>query len=711
MPFLDQTQYYLNTASSIVNNAVQAEWQTNTSLSDDNGLHTHDTSVSKFLRGGRLDNLLNAHNKIVNGMEDPSFFAFTFGIDKSFSGLFGDPNMMNLRLYDLNTDRNYSVLTYLQNAISPDTNSLLNDGDLIRKEKNTYANLDSLLMYDNERNVIGTKTGSNVNLTFGQEWIDMSQFVNGFQEIANNHPYMFQSVDGLQDAYKKYYNIHKDSFLGGNDTKIKIKCLESMDLRMSALFDCYFRAVYNHKYRRMNIPRNLLKFDCWLLVHDLRNVRADHTDIMTSINGWNKKVTKDIVNHMSTILFKFKNCYFDIEEIGTMLSTISNAEANQTTFEFAFNYTDIDIYINALADFIRGDNERYGDSDNVYHSTLDINKLNDESRKIPHTELGNMYEDTFSIGGLLAGIGTTILNNATHGMFQPGNVYDKSWAGLLSSMYSSITAAGVRGILNNSIWQPTSMPNHEVLKAGNVYDDVNNSHDQIVSANVYDDAISQHEQLVEDNIFGDLDLSHEPLVQEDIDMSSNATHEQLYNESIDMVVSHHGTFNGEFIDVSHASHAQMNPENIDMSTNATHDTLVATNIYPNISFTYPYISETVDMSTNATHESIGNINVYKQLKGKEKPFFGNVYSFNNSSAKMIPVNVYDRIIKSRTNKNITIDKISVPPTKAPALNTEKNDTLIKETKTSTFEQMNVFTNEAKQKIINQLRSIGNVYLD
>lgn len=414
-----------------------------------NGRNMHKTQVSKFLYGGRLDNVLKGHDKIVNGMEDPSFFAFTFGIDVSLTGLFGLADSKTNMIYDINTDRNYSVLTYLANAISPNTTAMISKDKTIKTDESTYADLNNLYTKDEYGNIIPNTTNENVKLTFSDEYINMKKFINGFKYITINHPYMLQSVEGLQDAYKKYYNSHKDSYLGGNDSKIKIKCLESMDLRMSALFDSYFKAVYNHKYRRMNIPRNLLRFDCWLLIHDMRNIKIDSGSLLHCLNSASP-VTEDIVNNLSTVLFNFKNCFFDIDEIGSMLGNINNAEYNQTTFEFTFNYTDLDVYVNALADVLESSKNNISDISNIYREKYDL------------LDIYTLNNKTLDVSGLVNQIGSSIFNYATAGSTM-GNVYDDTWSGLLSSLYSSITNNGVSSVINSAIGKGVGIAKNKIF--------------------------------------------------------------------------------------------------------------------------------------------------------------------------------------------------------------------------------------------------------
>lgn len=710
---------------------------------NNNGRNTYKTQVSKFLYGGRLDNLLKGKNKIVNGMEDPSFFAFNFGIDLSTTGLFSIKNSgQNVMLYDLNLDRNYSVLDYLRNAISPNTNEIISKQGKSAGNELVFAD-----MKDINVKTEGVSDPMPKYQTFPQEYNDMKKFTEGFHEITTNHPYMLQTVEGLQEAYKRYYNTHKDSYLGGgNDAKIKISCLEALDLRMSALFDSYFRAVYNHKYRRMNIPRNLLRFDCWVLVHDMRNLAMDNPSLLNASFG--EPVDENIVNNLSTVLFKFKNCMFDIEEIGTMFETINNAETNQTKFTFTFIYNDVEIYVNSLADMLEAkSNDEKKNISNTYreqYDLLDIKQLNDS--------MGSL-----NITDTITNIGKTIFNYATQGSTM-GNVYDESWAGILSSMMSSISNVGVSSILNNAIGKGISLGkdklkstadkimgfgteqsafkdpytntvytnsgkqgrgNHpgstpEKSEFENTYADIQETHHETLSAdNIYSNVVvSEPEPLLADNIYDNFPNSHEPLVEDNIYQNITIQHEPLVEDNLygDLNLSHSNDYNESLIDEP-SPREQFLGGTVDMSTNGTHEQIQTGVVFDEPEPREPYQVEYADMSTNGTHQNIEEGNIYENLPSEPYyGFLGNVYSISNTTENFIPVNVYDRIIESTKNE-ISIDKIFIPPTKSPSLVYEKTQEPIKETTEHTLEETSVYMEEAKNKIKQQIFSIGNIYID
>ena len=151
-----------------------------------------------------------------------------------------------------------------------------------------------------------------------------------------------------------------------------------------------------------------------------------------------------------------------------------------------------------------------------------------------------------------------------------------------------------------------------------------------------------------------------------------------------------------------------------MSTNSSHEDLESGTVYGQPPTAAPYHGEQADMSSNYTPEELDTNNVYgdsSEDKTEEAPeSFGSIYSFTDTSVTKtisdIPLNVYDRIVES-INNPMPIEKIFVAPPKHEELQHEVMP--IVETKESTMEQMNVYGEEAKEKIRTEIKSVGNVY--
>lgn len=618
------------------------------------GRESYDTQVGKFLKGGRNKNLMSGANKIVNGMEDPSFLAFSFGIATTDEGgLFGKDiggteKGMNT-LLALNKDRSYSALTYLHNATS--------------------------------------KNEQDTSRTFSKEYVEMTRFVNGFLSIANDHPYVFQAIDGLPDAYKLYMNIHKDSILGGGkETKIKVTCLESMDLRMSALFDSYFQSVYNHKYRRMNIPNNLLRFDCWVLLHDLRNVAQDLGGLGV-IRKNTPEITSAVVNHLSTVLFLFKNCTLNVEEVGSSFDSITNKDTNETKFTFSFTYGDLDVKINSLADAFE-DNKLETAPDNHYASGIDIVTLNKDAlvgHKVKTSFGDDGYDSGIELGSLVKKIGSRIFNYATSGT-PMGNVYDESWAGILSNMISTITNASTSSILNSAFETGRHHAYNAVANAINPKNPMGEPQYDHTGSNVYGRGSNDEEHIP----VTDLGTSYqeEPQAEELVAVNVYPSGQPAPTQPSGNIYSQQPTAPTQpsgniYTNVPSSTHLTV----MSVYTDEPQQTqMTGGNIYGDVQEPTPYYGEDADLSSNDYHENIGHEsldffevepnqmdieNVYDLSETETAGIlFGNVYSSPKKKSKPnFHINVYDRIVESITNP-IPIEKIFDTPREPKAMQKE-----------------------------------------
>lgn len=429
--------------------------------------HTGKTALATFLRGGMPQNgyingSLEGANKIVYGMEDPTYLAFQFIVNSS-AGLFKmpTPNKEDVAtMVEYNThDYSYTALDYLKACQEAESKYYTTtNGNNQATDTQPSANVSSM-----RRN---PKTNIDASIT------NLTHFVNGFNKICKEYPYYLQSVEGLQEVYKKYFVMAKDAYLGGNDTKVKISCLESMDLRMTALFDAYFRSIYDRKYRRMLIPSNLLQFNCTIIVHDLRRfICSNSNTYKTHITNWS-----DVEQNTSMIIFRFKDCTFDAEGIGESLSGISNADKNMAKFSFQFSYDDVDIDVCSLADILepnankRGRLKEYRDvtDQNVYASShIDHNTHPITAQDLDYK---NVYEDQTGKGlfSTLFNAGRQIMGAATSSS-SLGNVYSDGAIGYLDNMFNSIGVGGFGSFLKGEGKQLMREAGNKIF--GNVNED------------------------------------------------------------------------------------------------------------------------------------------------------------------------------------------------------------------------------------------------
>jgi hypothetical protein len=181
------------------------------------------------------------------------------------------------------------------------------------------------------------ETEPEINSRPPQTVLDMLGFISGMKKMTKNYPYIIQGVTGLDVAYNKHYGI-KDPYLGSGEDKITLTCLESLDLRVSSMFNRYFNAIYDRQYRRERVPVNLRRFNCSIYVHDVRNfvsnLRYDN-NIISSEN----RIFELRDMYYSVIEFRFYDCEIISEETGNIFNDISNeAPSDMKKTNFTFTY-------------------------------------------------------------------------------------------------------------------------------------------------------------------------------------------------------------------------------------------------------------------------------------------------------------------------------------------------------------------------------------
>ena len=177
------------------------------------------------------------------------------------------------------------------------------------------------------------------SIVASQTVLDMLGFINGMKKMTIQYPYIIQGVTGLDIAYNKHYGI-KDPYLGSGEDKITLTCLESLDLRVSSMFNRYFNAVYDRQYRRERVPVNLRRFNCSIYVHDVRNFVAKSR---FNKNGEYKVTYNRLLEltdmYFSVIEFRFFDCEIVPEETGNIFNDISNeAPSDMKKTNFTFTY-------------------------------------------------------------------------------------------------------------------------------------------------------------------------------------------------------------------------------------------------------------------------------------------------------------------------------------------------------------------------------------
>lgn len=170
----------------------------------------------------------------------------------------------------------------------------------------------------------------------------MKAFVEAFLAINDRFPYYFQSIEGLENVWKKTA-MFTDPYFGGDESKISVGCLEALDLKITGIMDLYRKAVYDPINRRVILPENLREFDVVVYVQEVRKFRTSAkklSDLLVTTNilgnSFNNadldqipasefNSTAQFVNENSSyVSFTLKFCEFMPEDSAEFLTGLSN---------------------------------------------------------------------------------------------------------------------------------------------------------------------------------------------------------------------------------------------------------------------------------------------------------------------------------------------------------------------------------------------------
>lgn len=168
----------------------------------------------------------------------------------------------------------------------------------------------------------------------------LKAFIQGLQEINTTRPYYWQTIDGLIEAWNKSTKFEIDPYTGTTGEEgITIGCLEALDLKITALFSLYKMAVYDVRYKRFIVPKNLLRFDVYVYAQEIRKFKTVRNWLGALDKSKDQDDTLKLVNeNTSQVGFKFTECMFDPAASGNVFEGVTNTGGEIATTQMKWNY-------------------------------------------------------------------------------------------------------------------------------------------------------------------------------------------------------------------------------------------------------------------------------------------------------------------------------------------------------------------------------------
>jgi hypothetical protein len=237
-----------------------------------------------------------------------------------FLRLFQDPTVLGFKMFFLN------IVEAKNQVDTPiiDTAPTINSTGLFGNE----SNVNSAMYYLNS-------IGDNARVAM------LKDFKSLLSKLNSEYPWYFQSIAGLDDAWKRDYLKPKFK------KEITITCLESIDLRVTALMDLYRKVAYDWDNRRAILPDNLRKFDMSIKVYDNRNILRDPRKYLNKEGRTyqNVNVNEEFLgadfSETTQVTFNLSHCEFMPDDSSSVFSGISNIGAESAAQTIKIGYENI----------------------------------------------------------------------------------------------------------------------------------------------------------------------------------------------------------------------------------------------------------------------------------------------------------------------------------------------------------------------------------
>ena len=129
----------------------------------------------------------------------------------------------------------------------------------------------------------------------------LQAFKETLRNINAKSPWYFQSITGLKDLVSHKHTMTEGA--GANPYRkgtLTINCLESIDMRISAMAELYKKATYDYIHHRRLVPSNLLKFRMYIVISEIRNIQL-RNDINDVLNPFSVPLVSSATNFISSL--------------------------------------------------------------------------------------------------------------------------------------------------------------------------------------------------------------------------------------------------------------------------------------------------------------------------------------------------------------------------------------------------------------------------
>ena len=190
-----------------------------------------------------------------------------------------------------------------------------------------------------------TEGGDNSEL-YKEKLESLQNFKKALKTINNEMPWYWQGLSGLERIQQ--YNPD-NAYLGGDDAKITITTLESINLTIAGLMHLYRKAVFDESKWSWVIPENLRKFRMYVYVTEVRAIKNMSSPNLTGFDPTQNPFKQDIKMQNSNadisgisgrpyFMFSLKYCEFDLDTGVTIFQDLKKSPEEAASGEISISY-------------------------------------------------------------------------------------------------------------------------------------------------------------------------------------------------------------------------------------------------------------------------------------------------------------------------------------------------------------------------------------
>lgn len=161
----------------------------------------------------------------------------------------------------------------------------------------------------------------------------LQNFIDALRIINNEMPWYWQSLAGVDRLLK--FNT-ANPYWGGDDAKLDITTLESINLAVAGLMQLYRKAVWDEHKWGWIIPANLRKFRMYIYVTEVRTIKNFDE---AGLNPLKKKVVPITgLDARPYFMFGLGQCEFDITSGASAFSELTKSPENAASGDISIKY-------------------------------------------------------------------------------------------------------------------------------------------------------------------------------------------------------------------------------------------------------------------------------------------------------------------------------------------------------------------------------------